>query len=521
MNLLWFKLSNWCRRVWYVLAEGVITMVMQLKTNGIKEDTKMKKNYFAFITLAFVFAACTNKIDVPGVYTMTVNAVKGEVGDLNTRALALDETTSPHQLNATWVAGEVVEVYQSGAKIGELTAAASASTSTTLSGSFASVPSSSADLTFYFHSNADPAYAGQDGTLATIASTYDFCAPATVTVGNFTVDDVNKEIDVPGGISFGANQQAIVKFTLKQSDGSALPSNPTSLTIYSTGIISLESIPAATFTANGNCVLFVALPGISSRPVKLVATVGSDKYIYEKSGVTFADGSYYEIPVKMKLVPEDAIVGFFSVSDTRKVYFSKGNLNYVSATGSYKFADAQKDYMGESQTDGFDMFSWDGYSYDAVRPWWRLSRDQWVYLFLTRSVTNTLSDGAHYTMAKVGGVNGLIIFPDIYTHPEGTGFVSGSFDEASNYTASVDDAGWAKMEAAGCVFLPAAGWKTGGGTWKQVGLEVSYSSSTEGGGYYGIYYDYYCIWFRPEGVDLYDHPDKSTWTAVRLVQTAE
>ena len=492
-----------------------------MKRVGIKEDRVMKK-FFAIVMAAEALVACADQI-LPGpeVYTMTVTAVKGGNPDLDSRALTLDESTSPHRLNATWAAGEIVEVYQSGAKIGELTAEESATASTTLSGSFASAPSSSADLAFYFHSNDDPAYAGQDGTLATIAADYDFCAPATVTTGSFTVDDVNKVIDVPAGISFGANRQAIVKFTLKQSDGSALPSNPTSLTIYSAGIISLESIPAATFTANGDGVLYVALPGIASRSVRLLATVGSDKYIYEKAEATFADGSYYEIPVKMRLVPEDAIAGYFTVSETRKVYFAKGNLNYVTATGSYKFADAQKAYMGESQTDGYDMFSWDGYSYDAVRPWWRLSRDQWVYLFQTRSVTNTLSDGAHYTMGKVGGVNGLIIFPDIYTHPEGTGFVPGTFDGASNYTASVDDAGWAKMEEAGCVFLPAAGWRTGGETWKQVGLDVSYSSSTEGGGYYGIYYDYYDIWFRPEGVNLYDHTDKSTWTAVRLVHTAE
>lgn len=479
------------------------------------------KKFFTFITLACVLAACTNealteKVEEPAspvIYTMTVEALKGGEDLQQTRALALDETTSPHQLNATWAAGEVVEVYQSGAKIGELTAAESSTSSTTLSGSFASAPSSSADLSFYFHSNADPAYAGQDGTLSTIAESYDFCAPATVTVGNFTVDDVNKEIDVPGGISFGSNQQAIVRFTLKQSDGSALPSNPTSLTIYSTGIISIESIPAATFTTNGDGVLFVALPGISSRPVRLVATVGSDKYIYEKSGVTFADGSYYEIPVKMRLVPDGAIPGMFSVEGSLKVYFSKGNLNYVNATSTWKFADAQKDYLGESQTGGQDMFAYNGFT--APTSWWNLSWQQWKYLFSTRSVVNTLSAGARYTMAKVGGVSGLIIFPDIYTHPEGTGFISGTFDGASDYTASVNDAGWAKMEAAGCIFLPAAGYKSVGETWKKIGESVVYNSSTE--------YDddeYRTPYFRKTTVDLDNISDKTTWTAVRLVQTA-
>ena len=477
------------------------------------------KKVFTVLIVGAVLAACTHEVlpepnEGMGPYMMTIKALKG----YDTRALTLDESTNPNTLRATWEAGEVVEVYQSGSKIGELTAAESTSASTTLSGTFGSAPSPSADLTFYFHNNAEPGYDGQDGTLAKIATTFDFCAPATVTAGNFTVDELNKEINVPAGINFGANQQAIIKFTLTQSDGTALPSNPTSLTIYGADILSLESIPAATFTANGDGVLFVAIPGIASRPVRLIATVGSDKYIYEKTGVTFANGSYYEIPVKMRQLPEGAISGMFSVEESVKVYFSKGNLNYVTATSTWKFADAQKDYLGESQTGGQDMFAYD--SFTAPTSWWRLSAAQWEYLFITRSVTNTLSDGAHYTMAKVGGVNGLIIFPDIYTHPEGTGFVSGTFDGASNYTASVDDAGWAKMEAAGCVFLPAAGWKSGGETWKQVGLDVSYGSSTEGGGYYGIYYDYYCIWFRPEGVNLYNQTSKSNWTAVRLVQTA-
>ena len=120
------------------------------------------------------FAACQPdepQQETPKTYTMTVLATKGSENDSTSdgsvkRALSLTGKT----LKATWDEGEVVEVYQSGSKIGELTAAASATASTTLTGSFENAPSTSAELTFYFHTADDPSYSGQDGTLEKIAS---------------------------------------------------------------------------------------------------------------------------------------------------------------------------------------------------------------------------------------------------------------------------------------------------------------------------------------------------------------
>ena len=104
--------------------------------------------------------------DSPKTYTMTVLATKGSENDSVAdgsvkRALSLTGKT----LKGTWAEGEIVEVYQSGSKIGELTAAASATASTTLTGAFENAPSTSADLTFYFHTAAEPSYSGQNGTL--------------------------------------------------------------------------------------------------------------------------------------------------------------------------------------------------------------------------------------------------------------------------------------------------------------------------------------------------------------------
>ena len=47
-------------------------------------------------------------------------------------------------------------------------------------------------------------------------------------------------------------------------------------------------------------IIFAALRGIASTTVTLTATVGSDTYTYDKSNVTFTNGEYYEINVKMK-----------------------------------------------------------------------------------------------------------------------------------------------------------------------------------------------------------------------------
>jgi len=268
----------------------------------------MKKNIktlAALLIASATFVACSSDNDIigenqqpvnpTGKYTMTINASKGD--GATTRALNLTD----HTLNATWSEGEIVEVYQGGSKIGELTAAASTDASTTLTGTFDAAPSTSADLTFYFHTNTT-SYSGQDGTLATIASSYDFCAPATVATGDFTVNSANHTISVPAGISFGANQQAIIKFTLKDKGNGNASISPSAFTVTDgTSTVSLTDIPAATYTANEAAgVLYVAFPAAgSAKTVTLTATAGGNTYSYEKTGVSFTNGQYYEIGVKM------------------------------------------------------------------------------------------------------------------------------------------------------------------------------------------------------------------------------
>ena len=180
----------------------------------------------------------------------------------------------------------------------------------------------------------------------------------------------------------------------------------------------------------------------------------------------------------------DLLSSVFSVSSTKKVTFSKGNLRYAS--GTWSFFDNQYDYYTSYSDDAWDKFGWstsattygmntsntnDDYSGDFVdwgatmgTGWSTLSSDEWTYLFNTR-IASTVggTENGRYAKAKVNNVQGIILFPDTYTHPDGVTPPTGVNAEdatgwnGNNYTA----ADWTKMESAGCVFLPAAGYRYG------------------------------------------------------------
>ena len=130
------------------------------------------------------------------------------------------------------------------------------------------------------------------GTLADIAAKYDYAKAEEVRVDI----EADKVVGV-SPVTF-VNQQAIVQFTLTDGTNSL---NPSALTIqYGDKSLSLTDIPDATYTTNGAGVLFVAIPGFSGQTVTLTATVAGGTYTFTKSGITFENGKYYEISVKMK-----------------------------------------------------------------------------------------------------------------------------------------------------------------------------------------------------------------------------
>lgn len=258
----------------------------------------MKKNILHFYILAVVlfaasaFTACSNNDEQASVlpvntYTITVNATKGDDASSapSNRALALDDT----KLNATWAAGEQVTVYnvtKSTELTGNLTAQ-STGASTTLTGTLEGTIEVNDELTLKFLS---PNYASQEGTLDYIAANCDY-ATASVTVSSISGNNITTT-----AANF-TNQQAIVKFSLK--DNAKANDNDLSATQL---VVTVNGTSYTVTPTSATNVFYVAIPGFSSQDVALAATVGNDTYTYTKTGVTFDNGKYYTVSVKMALV---------------------------------------------------------------------------------------------------------------------------------------------------------------------------------------------------------------------------
>ena len=177
----------------------------------------------------------------------------------------------------------------------------------------------------------------------------------------------------------------------------------------------------------------------------------------------------------------------FSVSESKTVTFSPGNLQYHPANDEWRFAPNQTDYIGEANANisssyngWIDLFGWgtgnnptnastDYNDYQTFVDWgvnqigsyapntWRtLTYEEWKYIINERSNASNLIG-----VAQVNGVNGLILLPDAWQCPNGVTFKSGfhsSYGEeyyATYQSFSVSE--WSKLEASGAVFLPAAG----------------------------------------------------------------
>ena len=248
--------------------------------------------------LAAILAACTNEPlpetiveEAPELYTLVVTATKGN--EDTTRALSLDG----NKLNATWATGEVVQVYsvegegygeeESSDPVGTLTAQSSGAT-TTLKGEFLEgyTPMVNAKLRLKF--NDKPDYTTQEGSLDYIAAHCDY-AVADITIS--TVDAETGDVTSTAPASF-ANQQAIVKFSLKQPDGTT-PVAATSLTVKYAS--STYDVTLATPASD----IFVAIPKESNKTVTLTATSADGNFSYEKADITFEKGKFYAIGVKM------------------------------------------------------------------------------------------------------------------------------------------------------------------------------------------------------------------------------
>lgn len=196
--------------------------------------------------------------------------------------------------------------------------------------------------------------------------------------------------------------------------------------------------------------------------------------------------------------------GVFSVSPTKKVCFSTGNLQYQASTKTWRFADKQWDIIGNSNNSisstysgWIDLFGWgtgnnpiknstNDKDYSGFKDWgnnkisngngerWRtLSKEEWIYL-LNR---NTYS-GIRFVKATVNGINGLILLPDNWDISFYS-FRNFNRKDTSFNTNIISQEEWIeKCEAHGAVFLPCSGRRDGNSVF-YVNSDGGYWTSTK------------------------------------------
>ncbi len=175
--------------------------------------------------------------------------------------------------------------------------------------------------------------------------------------------------------------------------------------------------------------------------------------------------------------------GAFSISESKQVVFASGNLQYKASTDTWRFAEHQYDYIGAANSNisstysgWIDLFGWGtgnnptntskSYSdYSTFTDWgtneiddyaantWRtLTRDEWIYVFMNRTDADSL-----HGFATVNGTKGVILLPDDWTTPSGITFNVGTAAYTNNVFTTAQ---WYRMDSAGAVFLPAAGYRS-------------------------------------------------------------
>ena len=395
--------------------------------------------------------------------------------------------------------------------------------------------------------------AAQDGTLN---------ANLDVRVGAGTIQTATPGLTVT---TQPAAQFAIFKFTVKNADASASISVKP-LTISTGGKDYVITPTTATST------LYAALPAISEQSVTFTATSSDSKnYLASKAIVSFAAGKFYQSTLKMtQLYP-------FTVKDDGtkvQVLFAPGNLQatYNGTAWNWHFAANQWDYKGDAVgntkvTDSspfiegngtVDLFGWVGNSstWDGVNQYgitsspststnntdgygnvtneslksdwgtnigtgWRtLTKDEWTYLFETRSSASTVNgtSNARYTDATINtdgtSVNGMILFPDGITvaSSEATSWGAINSDD-SEWGTKCTTAQWAALAAKGCVFLPAAGDRSG----KEMAAVNSDGRYWTSSPYTDVTLAYH-VFFTANNLSLTSGFNRSTGCSVRLVR---
>ena len=534
----------------------------------------MKKNIIYMAALAVLTAACSNEDDniLPGsetgstdevrMITETITATNGDAaGSASTRAAVGADA------KFTWSAGDQVAVHVSDGKYYTTTALAEGgSNSAEFSVSypegasrdaFAVFPSS---IVILNAANYGQSGASLDVTLPKeydVTEVKDHITPCPMIADNTGSSWTFKQLcgllrltitNIPSGTDY-----LKLDFNGRKVSGDFSIASP-----VTPGTSTIQSVAGTKGT--DDYIMITGLGDVTSYTVNIPLPTGtaySDLTVsaWNSSNVPLkaqvTPFSYTASRAKGKKVTSALSLGVFSIAYGKYAVFSPGNLQYKASSNEWRFAEHQYDYIGSdnasvssSYTGWIDLFGWgtSGKSFDsgygsAYQPWsksttsssaygptgtnnltgtyangdwgvnmgsgWRTltgnTSGEWNYLLKTRKVNGGTGSGHSYTLGKwVNNVLGVVLYPDDYT--------------GAAYTNS---ANWSTFESAGCVFLPAAGWRSGSSV-NSVGSYGAYWSSTA----YGTDYAYY-VFFYSDSVNPTSYNGRSSGYSVRLVRPVE
>ena len=308
--------------------------------------------------------------------------------------------------------------------------------------------------------------------------------------------------------------------------------------IYSDDVVFLDSdndkyaTINITGTLEGENRVAVIKPSVFTDNIPLLTTSVVDYLPTEKFAIAVSEGNFGDITSEGTLKIDftkgrgtmKSLNGEFSVSSSKKVQFSSGNLLYHTAQPKrWEFAAHQYDELdydnitysvyGASFNSPIDLFCYGTSGYNGIEPtrniasndvyysgnltedgedydwgvritkdyktteqWRTLTQTEWNYLLKRRTNASQL-----YGLGRVNNIIGLILLPDDWSSDGMPAFTSGNLDYDINNQFDSDQ--WTLMEENGAVFLPATGYRYGSNMDMYVDKSYQgyYWSATKGG----------------------------------------
>lgn len=455
----------------------------------------MKRLVSLFVIAAFtmpIISSCGEKVEPvengkdPDVVVSTITIV-GEIEQIETKVYG-DNDLENKKIQPKWEVGDVVLGYKGNtfATVAEFTVAsvgADGKAQFTVNKPTSGIANGETYTMFYapggVYDNETGTFsvnwAKQDGTIGSQGGdggimrtkAYMVAAPATVTDDKLVLKFSNK-MDVyriTGALDSNGSPLGVMPLTVTASDGVTYAG-----VLGADGFTSKEKGPV-TVQYDGNDAYFMLPKASVVRTFKFgngnswwTSTTQTEK--------TYNGGTF--TGKQLKDDPLNPLKGIFSVSDTKRVQFAEGNLEYQASTGKWKFADEQWIAFGKgagnetpaagraTQSEWIDLFGYGctghfaegqhgGYYYEKYQPWetasddtnqylyiydqlsvaeqtdwgcnvsddfyqwYTMSKDEWIY-FIDRKTQNGLAadrkPDENFAYVIVNGVKGDMFFPD-------------------------------------------------------------------------------------------------------------